>query len=133
MTPFVTQCARTDELHALLGRRGMDLLDQHRHKQAQFSLSDLLQRQRTLQECQQVLQLVRQHIAACATCTARAHICEWCDDARPLFPWQSSVVACRRCNALSHRQCAAPSGRALLACRRCERLQKRQHAPSESE
>jgi len=102
-----------------------------------FSLQDLADVQNgSLSEyLDGVLAVFRGHITSCLLCTAKGFICELCpvqNDKEVLFPFDSGVTECPRCQAVFHRECfrtaASAAGVRLLTqvtaeevCPRCKR------------
>lgn len=58
------------------------------------------------------------HIKSCSLCLAKGFICEFCNDQKPIYPFQlKSVVQCFQCKAFFHRACYNKS-----ECPKCMRL-----------
>jgi hypothetical protein len=63
------------------------------------------------------------HIAdgGCAICASKGHLCEYCQDARPIYAFQVLDTArCPVCKGIFHRKCFQPDN-----CPRCKRKARR--------
>lgn len=56
-------------------------------------------------------------------CSAKAYLCEVCNNDEILFPFDDCAIACIRCNSVSHRACHV---RKNMQCLKCTRLRIRE-------
>merc|ERR1712137_200137 len=90
-----------------------------------YALGDLhaVERGTLSRSLQQSASLLLDHIRSCETCLAKGFICEFCQDPKPIYPFDvKNVVACRGCRGFFHRRCYRPT-----ACPKCQRIESSPH------
>ncbi|XP_063808881.1 protein associated with UVRAG as autophagy enhancer [Pseudophryne corroboree] len=89
-----------------------------------FTLSDLYDiKQRTLlPELRGLLAHCVAHVEECELCQAKGFICEFCQNAAVIFPFQTDICRrCEDCKACYHKQCFKTSD-----CPKCARIKARE-------
>jgi len=85
-----------------------------------YSLSDFVEiAQGKMQTfLQSIAEKLILHIKQCDLCLAKGFICEFCDNQKPVYPFQlKTVVQCKECKAFFHRTCYKKD-----SCPKCLRL-----------
>ncbi|XP_030380718.1 run domain Beclin-1-interacting and cysteine-rich domain-containing protein [Scaptodrosophila lebanonensis] len=90
-----------------------------------WSMSDFVdvQNNSMTRSIEELIALSEQHVQNCVLCTGRAFVCEYCDNAKLLYPWQRKVQRCLQCGACAHQSCWRARRE---SCQRCQRLNSRQ-------
>ncbi|XP_077279331.1 pleckstrin homology and RUN domain containing M1 [Temnothorax americanus] len=94
----------------------------------QYSVSDLLDIPNGIlaQQLQKVVEFARNHVINCWLCSQKGFICEVCNDAKVIYPFDTEFTfRCGACNAVFHADCSNAS----KPCPKCERRRKRMDMP----
>ena len=62
------------------------------------------------------------HIRGCVLCSAKAFICELCDQKEAIFPFGDLCVSCGKCAGVFHKACFRPES---VNCPKCDRKRNR--------
>lgn len=123
MRRYLTVCRIADELRLVRENIGdkrhlMQTVDM-------YSVADLVAVENgTLPEFLRKVHVnFERHIRNCVICSAKAYLCEVCNNDEILFPFDDGAVACTKCNSISHRTCHI---RKNMKCLKCTRLRIRE-------
>ncbi|XP_040197190.1 protein associated with UVRAG as autophagy enhancer isoform X2 [Rana temporaria] len=95
-----------------------------------YTLSDLykVKQKSLLQSLQELLATAVAHVDQCELCQAKGFICELCQEAEVIFPFQTQTCRrCEVCKACYHKQCFK-----TRECPKCTRIKAREALKSDS-